>query len=106
MPSQTTTMAAPARAAQARVDGVSRCQQSEIFTPPISGWRAGLATAVVAAVLVLLAAPVFAVLTPAQVEGAAGWLERLAGIAPVMVAARALVFIVAAVVIARSDGRT
>jgi len=64
----------------------------------------GLAVAVVAIVLVLLALPVLAVLDP-PAGHAADWLGRLAGLVPVVTGVRALAFIVAVVVISRSDAR-
>lgn len=103
MPQQTATMAAPARAAQARVDWIDRSRELDDLTPALSGWRVGLAVAVVAAVLVLLALPVMAVLDPPLTSRAAGWLERLAVVVPLMTGVRALVFVLAAVVISRPD---
>jgi hypothetical protein len=105
MPQQTTTMAAPARAAQARVDWIDHCRDLDDFTPALSGWRVGLAVAVVATMLVLLALPVLAVLDPPLASHAAGWLGRLAAVVPLMTAVRALVFVVAAVIISRPDAR-
>ncbi len=105
MPQQTTTMAAPARAAQARVDWIDHCREDYDFTPALTGWRVGLAVAVVATVLVLLALPVVAVLDPPFSSHAAGWLGRLAAVVPLMTALRALVIVVAAVVISRPDAR-
>jgi len=103
MPLQTTTMAAPARAAQARVDWIDRCRDLDDLAPALTGWRVGLAVAVVATVLVLLALPVLAVLDPPLASHAAGWLGRLAAVVPLMIGVRALVFVVAAVVISRPD---
>ena len=105
MPQQTTTMAAPARAAQARVDWIDHCRDLDDFTPALTGWRVGLAVAVVAAVLVLLAVPVLAVLDPTLASHSAAWLGRLAAVVPLMTAVRVLVFVVAAVVISRPDAR-
>jgi hypothetical protein len=105
MPQQTTTMAAPARAAQARVDWIDHWRDLDDFTPALSGWRVGLAVAVVATMLVLLALPVLAVLDPPLASHAAGWLGRLAAVVPLMTAVRALVFVVAAVIISRPDAR-
>ena len=105
MPQQTTTMAAPARAAQARADWLDHCRDLDDFTPALSGWRVGLAVAVVATILVLLALPVLAVLDPPLASHAAGWLGRMAAVAPLLTAARLLVFVVAAVIISRPDAR-
>ncbi len=105
MPQQTTTMAAPARAAHARVDWLDHCRDLDDFTPALSGWRVGLAVAVVATILVLLALPVLAVLDPPLASHAAGWLGRMAAVAPLLTAARLLVFVVAAVIISRPDAR-
>ena len=105
MPQQTTTMAAPARAAQARVDWIDHCRDLDDFTPALTGWRVGLAVAVVATVLVLLAVPVLAVLDPPLASHSAAWLGRLAAVVPLMTAVRVLVFVVAAVVISRPDAR-
>jgi hypothetical protein len=105
MPQQTTTMAAPARAAQARVDWIDHCRDLDDFTPALTGWRVGLAVAVVAAVLVLLAVPVLAVLDRPLASHAAGWLGRLAPVVPLMTAVRVLGFVVAAAVISRPDAR-
>ena len=103
---QTTTMAAPARAAQARVDWIDHCREvDDDFTPALTGWRVGLAVAVVAAMLVLLALPVLAVLDPPFSSQAAVWLGGLATVVPLMTAVRALVIVVAAVVISRPDAR-
>jgi len=65
----------------------------------------GLAVAVVATILVLLALPVLAVLDPPLASHAAGWLGRMAAVAPLLTAARLLVFVVAAVIISRPDAR-
>ena len=105
MPPQTTTMAAPARAAQARVDWIDHCREVDDFTPALTGWRVGLALAVVATVLVLLVLPVLAVLDPPFSSQAAGWLGRLAAVVPVMTAVRAFVIVMAAVAISRPDAR-
>src|SRR5258707_9345801 len=105
MPQQTTTMAAPARAAQARVDWIDHCREVDDFTPALTGWRVGLALAVLATVLVLLVLPVLAVLDPPFSSQAAGWLGRPAAGVPVVTAVRALVIVVAAVAISRPDAR-
>jgi hypothetical protein len=105
MPLQTTTMAAPARAAQARVDWIDLCRDLDDFTPALTGWRVGLGVAVVATVLVLLAVPVLAVLDPPLASHSAAWLGSLAAVVPLMTAVRVLVFVVAAVVISRPDAR-
>ena len=101
MPQQTATMAAHARAAQARVDWIEHCLELDDLAPALSGWRVGLAVAIVATVLALLALPVVAVLDPPL----AGWLGRLAAVVPVLTGVRALAFVVAAVAISRSDAR-
>ena len=106
MPQQTTTMAAPARAAQARIDWIDHCREvDDDFTPALTGWRVGLAVAIVATVLVLLAVPVLAALDPPLASHSAAWLGRLAAVVPLMTAVRVLVFVVAAVVISRPDAR-
>ena len=105
MPHQTATMAAHARAAQARVDWIEHCLEVDDLAPPISGWRLGLAVAIVTMVLALLALPVVAVLDPPLAGQAAGWLGRLAAVVPVLTGVRALLFVVAAVAISRSDAR-
>jgi hypothetical protein len=105
MPLQTTTMAAPARAAQARVDWTERCLESDEVTATLSGWRVGLAVATVAAVGALLAIPVIAVFDPTFGGWAAGSLGRLAAIAPVMTAVRALACVVAVIAISRPDAQ-
>ena len=105
MAQQTATMAAHARAAQARVHRIDHGRDLDDFTPALSGWRAGLAVAVVATVLVLLALPVVAILDPPLTSQAAGWLGRLTAVVPVMAGVRALAFVVAAVVISRPDAR-
>lgn len=97
----TATMAAPDRAAEARVDSVDGRPGREESTPSLSGWRATLAALVVAAVAVLLASPALAAIEPAVVSQAAVWMGRLAGFTPVMLGARALVLVVALVVITR-----
>jgi hypothetical protein len=102
---QTTTMAAPARAAQARVDWIDHCRDLDDLAPALTGWRVGLAVAVVATVLVLLALPVLAVLDPPLASHAAGWLGRVAAVVPLMTGIRAMVLVVAAVVISRPDAR-
>ena len=105
MPPQTATMAANARAAQARVPRVDHGRALDELTPALSGWRAGLAVAIVATALALLALPVLAVLDPPLAGHLAGLLGRLAVVAPVMTGVRALAFVVAAVVISRLDAR-
>jgi hypothetical protein len=103
MPQQTATMAAPARAVQARVDWIDACRDPDDFTPALTGWRVGLAVAIVAAVLVLLAVPVLAVVDPPLAGQAAGWLSHVAAVVPVMTGIRALVFLVAVIAISRPD---
>lgn len=105
MPHQTATMAAHARAAQARVDWAERCLELDDLNPALSGWRVGLAVAIIASVLALLALPALAVLDPAHAGQVAGWLGRVAAVVPVMTGVRALVFVVALVVVSRSDAR-
>ena len=101
MPQQTATMAAYARPAQARVEWPEHCLEPDESAPTLSGWRVGLAVAIVATVLALLALPVVAVVDPPL----AGWLGRLAAVVPVLTGVRALAFVVAAVAISRSDAR-
>ena len=105
MPKQTATMAAHARAVQARVDWIEHGLEPVESAPTLSGWRAGLAVAIVATVLALLALPVLAVLDPPLAGRAAGWLGRLAAVVPALTAVRALVVVVAVVVVSKSDGR-
>lgn len=105
MPSQTANMAAQARGSQARVGWIDACPELDEYTPALSGWRVGLAAAVVAAVLALLALPVLAVLDPPLASRAAGWLGHMAAVAPLMTGVRALAFVVAVAVISRSDAR-
>jgi hypothetical protein len=87
------------------VDWIDHWRDLDDFAPALSGWRVGLAVAVVATMLVLLALPVLAVLDPPLASHAAGWLGRLAAVVPLMTAVRALVFVVAAVIISRPDAR-
>ena len=104
MSQETATMAAQARGGQARADWIEACPDVDDFTPALSGWRVGLAAAVVAAVLALLALPVMAVLDPSFV----GWgsqLAHLGAVVTLMAGVKALVFVVAVVVLARSDDR-
>ena len=105
MPTEPATMAAGTWAEPAQEDAISRCLEPDEAIPSLSGWRAGLAGLVVAAALFLLAAPALAAAMPGLAAGAAWWLERLAGLTPMMLGARAVVFVVALVVISRSDGR-
>lgn len=105
MPQQTATMAAHARAAQARVDWVDHCLELDDSAPALSGWRLGLALAIVATGLGLLALPVLAAFDLPLASQVAGRLGSLASVVPVMTAVRALVFVVAAVVISRSDAQ-
>src|SRR5438034_6225658 len=105
MPQQTATMAAYARPAQARVEWTEHCLEPDEHVPTLSGWRAVLAVAIVAAVLALLALPVLAVLDPPLAGRAAGWLGHLAAVVSVMTAARALIVVVAFVVVSRSSDR-
>ncbi len=105
MPLDTATTALPARAAQARDDRLVGRPQAQESHPALAGWRAALAGAVVAAIVVLLAAPPLAAALPATLSWAAGFVERTAGLAPVMLGARAVVLVVALVLISKSDGR-
>jgi hypothetical protein len=105
MSHETATMAATARAAQARADWIDHCPDLNDFTPALTGWRVGLAVAIVAAVLVLLAVPVLAVTDPLFASRAAVWLEHAAVVVPVITGVRALSLIVAAVLISRPDAR-
>src|SRR5579859_1355518 len=102
---QTATMAAHARAAPAGVEWVERCLEPDDPTPALAGWRAGLAAAIVASVVALLAFPALAVLDPALAGHAAGLLERLAAVVPVITGVRALVVVVAVLVVVRPDAR-
>ena len=99
------TMAAPARASEARFDRVDGRPELEESAPSLSGWRAAIAGIVVAAVVVLVASPTLAAIEPAMVSQAGVWIGRLAGFTPVMLGARALVFVVALVVITRPASR-
>jgi hypothetical protein len=94
-------MAVDARAAEAREDAISGRHELPESAPSLSGWRAGLAVLVVATVVLLLASPVLAAAGPAAATQAVGWLSGFAGVTPVLLGARALVFIVALVVITR-----
>ena len=103
---QTATMAAQARGGQARAGWIEACPDDDDFTPALAGWRVGLAAAIVAAVLALLAVPVAVALDPAVAGQALRWLEHLAVVMPLMTAVRALMLVVAVVVISRSDARS
>ena len=105
MSQETAIMAAQARGGQAQLGWIEACPDVDDFTPALTGWRVGLAAAVVAAVLALLVLPVAVVLDPNFAGQAASWLGHMAAIIPVMTAVRALVLVVAAVVISRSDAR-
>ena len=105
MPQQTATMAAYARPAQARVEWTEHCLEPVESAPTLSGWRAGLAVAIVASVLALLALPLLAVIDPPLAGRAAGWLGRLAAVVAAMTALQALVVVVAVVLVSKSDGR-
>jgi hypothetical protein len=106
---ETAIMAAPDRAAKARDHLVERRQSlDEAAAAPdasLTGWRAGAAAALVAIALILIAIPVAAAVDPAMVGQATRVLAGLAGLTPVAMAARALVFVVALVVISRPDGK-
>lgn len=103
-----TAILAPDRAAKARDDQIEWRQQTDddTATPDasLSGWRAGAALALVALALVLITIPVAATLDPALLGQASRLLAGLAGLTPITLAARALVFVVALVVITRPDG--
>jgi hypothetical protein len=105
---ETAIMAAPDRAAKARDDLVESRQPLDdaAATPDASltGWRAGAAATLVAIALFLIAIPVAAAVDPALLGQATRLVAGLAGITPVALAARALVFVVALVVISRPDG--
>lgn len=98
-------MAAHARGGQARAGWIEACPDVDDLTPALTGWRVGLAAAVVAAVLALLALPVAVAMDPTVAGQAASWLGHLAAPMPLMTAVRALALVVAAVVISRSDAR-
>jgi hypothetical protein len=102
---QTATMAAHARAAPARVEWAGHCLELDEAAPALSGWRVALAAAIVGAVPVLLAFPVLAVLDPTLAAHTAGLLGGLAAGVTVMTGVRALVLVVAVVLVARSDAR-
>jgi len=108
MASQSATIAATARAAEAREARVTPCSATEP-SPVLSGWRFGGAGVVILVVVALLLTPALLAagsIADASVVGrAAAWLERVALAAPAVLAARALVFVVAVVAIARSDGQ-
>src|SRR6059058_3513439 len=105
MPQQTATMAAYARPAQARVEWTEHCLEPVESAPTLSGWRAGLAVAIVATVLVLLALPVLVVLDPPLAGRAAGWLGRLAALVPATTATTTTNARTAVIVVSKSDGR-
>jgi ABC-type glutathione transport system ATPase component len=102
-------MAAFDRAAEARDDRIESCQEREDVSTTthatLSGWRSGIAAAIVAAALLLVATPVVGALDPSLLGQATRLLEGLAGLTPLTIGARALVFVVALVVISRPDGR-
>lgn len=100
---QTATMAAQARGGQARAGWIEACPDDDDLTPALTGWRVGLAAAIVAAVLALVAVPVAVVLDPAVADQALKWLGHLDAVMPVVTAVRVLVLVVAVVVISRSD---
>jgi len=107
MPVQSAIMPAHTRSIPDRVDRIEHCRELDDPSPSpvLSGWRLGLSVAIVATVLALLALPVLAVLDPPLAGRAAGWLGRLAAVVPALTAVRALVVVVAVVVVSKSDGR-
>jgi hypothetical protein len=108
MASQPATMAATARAAEARETWIPHIQQAET-APYLSGWRAAAAGLLVLGVAALVAVPAVtalgSVVDATAWSRAAAWLARLAPAAPVMLTARAVVALVAVVAISRADGQ-
>ena len=102
---QSATKAAHTRSVRDRVDRIEHCLELDDAFPALSGWRLGLSAAIVAAVLALVALPVVAVLDPSLASQGAGWLGHLTAVVPVMTGVRALVFVVAIVVVSRPDAR-
>lgn len=104
-----TAILAPDRAVKARDDQIERCQQIDDSTDlpdgSLSGWRAGLAGVLVAFTFGLIAIPLAAVVDPALLGRASRLLSGLAGVTPLTLGLRALVFVVALVVITRPDGK-
>ena len=109
MATQPASMAATARAAEDRDARMAPCQPFESSPYLLSGWRAAAAASVVAGVIVLMLMPALvasgSVLDAPGIARAAAWLEHFAVAAPAVLTARALVALVAVVVIARSDGQ-
>lgn len=109
MAMQPAVMTATARSAEAGEVWVEHGPLTEDAAPFLSGWRALVAGLAVLVVVGLLALPALAaagsVLNPNVVAQAMTWLGRLTVGAPAVLTARALVAVVAMVVIARSDGR-
>ncbi len=107
MATRTATMAATARAAEARDLWALSGPVTEL-APLLSGRRAAAAALVVLAVAVLAVGPALAgagiVIDPHALSAAAAWFERLTISAPAVLAARALAAVVAVVAISRSDG--
>lgn len=101
---ETGIMAAPDRAPKARDDQVEPCRQAGEDPSSLTGWHAGTAGGLVALALVLIAIPVAAAMDPPWLGQASRLLAGLAGLTPISLAARALVFVVALVVISRPDG--
>lgn len=105
---QTAIMAAPDLAEEAGNYEVERRQPIDdaaaVAEGSLSGWRAGAAGAVVLLALVLIAIPVAAALDPAILGQASRLVAALAGLTPLTLAARAVVFVVALAVISRPDG--
>lgn len=104
-----TAILAPDRAAEARDDQIECCQQTDDDTAmadaSLSGWRAGVAGALVTFAFVLIAIPLAAAFDPTLLGQASRLLTGLAGLTPLTLGARALVFVVALVVITRPDGK-
>ena len=104
---QTAVMATPDRAAEARVDPIDSCpsvDEAGVADASLFGWRAGAAGALVGLVLVLISIPIAAAVDPALLAQASRLLVGLAGLTPLTLAARAVVFVVALAVITRPDG--
>src|SRR5438270_4895369 len=105
MPVQSATMPAHTRSTPDRVEWTEHCPELDDNSPALSGWRLGLSVAIVAAVLGLAALPVVAVLDQSLAGQGASWLGRLSAVVPVMTGVRALVFVVAIVLVSRPDAR-
>ena len=109
MATQPAVMAATARAAEAGEAWAEHGPLTEEAPSFLTGWRALVAGLAMLVVVGLLALPALAaavsIVSPNVVSQAMTWLERLTVGAPAVLTARALVAVVAMVVIARSDGR-